>query len=79
LCGEKLKPGNNVFSASRGGVVCGKHNFDAKSSDLKISDSCVKILRLAGEMDLNNLARIKMEGVKSEMGAIVNCFAGFCG
>jgi len=57
VCGNRLRPGNNYFSASRGGVMCGNcHRLEQKK--VKIEDSSIKFLRLFEQNKISNLEKL---------------------
>jgi len=57
VCGNRLQPGNNHFSVSRGGVLCG----DCQKGELqkiKIEDSSIKFMRLFDRNKIGNLEKL---------------------
>ncbi len=78
VCGEKIMPGNNIFSPARGGITCGKHGLVAKGLEVKISDSCVKIFRLAGREGWDELEKMNLNDYREEMKTTMKSFSEYC-
>lgn len=57
VCKDRLKPGNNFFNYERNGLVCVKCVIHR---NLKTSDDCIKVLRLALEKDFDYLIKLKI-------------------
>lgn len=58
-CGARLQPENNFFSASRGGVVCGKCSLSF-SEKLKISPEAIKAIRIFLKNKIENFSKINI-------------------
>ncbi len=68
---EKIKPDNNFFDFSRGGIVLRKQN----ENSFQISADCIKILRLAVNENFKSLNNIKIEEkLAQEAIAMINKF-----
>ncbi|MEK7097650.1 MAG: DNA repair protein RecO [Patescibacteria group bacterium] len=71
-CRDRLKPGNNFFNYERNGLVCGKC---AVFRGLKVSDDCIKVLRLMLEEDFDYLIKLKINDKLSvEIKEAINSF-----
>ena len=57
ICGSKLRPSNNYFSVSRGGVMCGNCH-KAEAEKIKIEDSSIKFMRLFGKNKISSLEKL---------------------
>lgn len=66
VCGQKIIPGKNFFSPSRGGLKCGNCRPEFDNRDLMISDNCVKVLILAINSEQAQLIRLKIDSKLSE-------------
>lgn len=59
-CFGKITPGNNYFSAQKGGVLCASCAGQA-TGKVKITDAAVKFIRVFEENKMKNLIKIKAE------------------
>ena len=55
---EKIKPGNNCFSLEKGGLISGQ--FPGDEYHFKVSDDCIKMLRLIIKEDIKYLSKVKV-------------------
>lgn len=60
VCGKRIAAGGNFFSPAKGGVICRQCLKEEKISSLTISDEAVKVLRLAGKMEIKRLAKLAL-------------------
>jgi len=83
-CGRPLQPGRNYFSLLYGGLVGGdcfdQRKETATGSDdlLKISDNCVKVLRLITQRNPEDLDKLKLDKkLSAELSHITESFIKF--
>lgn len=76
ICRSKIKPSGNRFNFKRGGLVCPGCGIKVKGEKaVVISDDSIKLLRLAKDLDLIKLMKIKINNkLKSELINIVGSF-----
>lgn len=60
VCKNKITPGKNKLSLSKGGIICAKCKIDDKSI-LTISDNCIKVLRMAASHKQEKLTKLNLE------------------
>jgi len=65
LCGKKIAPTGNFFSPAAGGVIGQECQASARGAK-KISESAIKVLRLAAAADLGWLEKIRLAPAASE-------------
>lgn len=57
ICGHRLRPESNYFSASRGGIIC--DNCQASEREkVRAEDSSIKFMRLFSQNKIGNLAKL---------------------
>jgi len=73
-CGEKLKPENNYFSSSRGGILCEKCS-GKESNKIRIKNESIKFIRIFLKNKLENLIKLhsSKENLK-DLGIILENF-----
>ncbi|PIR13468.1 DNA repair protein RecO [Candidatus Falkowbacteria bacterium CG11_big_fil_rev_8_21_14_0_20_39_10] len=59
-CKKKIEPGNNYFNFKSGGLECGRCS-DKNKDSIKISDDCIKVLRLGIGSDFTTLQKLKID------------------
>jgi len=75
-CRRKIIPKNNYINMSRGGLFC---SVCRTSSDLTISDDCIKMLKLANSIEIEKVANIKINRIiQLEFDKIVSSFHSYC-
>lgn len=86
VCGGEIKPGQNYFNLSRGGMVCQgcfesqRNSIDFVSAELlPISDNCVKIIRFILTGKFTQAEKIKMDKkLIRESATLVEGFLRYC-
>ncbi|MDD5071775.1 MAG: DNA repair protein RecO [Patescibacteria group bacterium] len=63
ICNNKITPGRNLFSPSRGGLAGEECLKEKKDDALRISDDSIKILRLVIGNDLERLKNLKVSAI----------------
>lgn len=58
-CREKLKPENNYFSATRGGVLC-QNCHAVEEKRIKISSESIKLIRIILKNKIENLTKLQV-------------------
>lgn len=58
-CQEKLKPENNYFSATRGGVLC-QNCHAVEEKRIKISSESIKLIRIILKNKIENLTKLQV-------------------
>lgn len=77
FCGSEIVPGNNIFELQEGGAACPAcHQQTSRDHSFKISDDCIKIVKLMLTAELREGVRIKAteEKLSREVASIVNKF-----
>lgn len=73
-CKKTIKPENNYFSLSQGGVICETCNKSIKNK-MAISEGAIKVMRIILENDFRNLLLIKIsKNLAQEISKITNLF-----
>lgn len=74
VCHDELSPGQNYWSSSAGGVVCGEHQGQADRA-VAIADNTIKMMRLMINRELAQVAQIEVnDEIKSQTHRIINDF-----
>lgn len=78
VCQNKILPGSNKFNLAKGGLVCAKCAGQVISQQLTISDNGIKLLRLAGQKNLDQLIKITINNrLKQETIKIISSFLNY--
>ena len=74
-CHEKIKAGQNYMDYSKGGLVCDKCH---RAGITKISENCIKILRIAIKEDFKYIFKVKIsKNLLSEIDKIVESYYNY--
>lgn len=76
-CHKNITAGGNHFSYRKGGVLCKKcvQQFQKSNEEMKISDNCIKILRLSLDREFNNSGPLSIDkALKKEIKNIIVSF-----
>lgn len=57
ICDGRLQAGNNYFSASRGGIMCGNCQI-LEQKKLRVEDSSIKFMRVFAQNKIGNLEKL---------------------
>jgi len=77
VCNKKVVPDGNYFDFLRGGLICG-HCYNVNNNLLKISEDCIKILRLSVRGNLSILIKLQIsDQLAKKINSVINCFASY--